>query len=306
MRYESLRKKPKHFQGFTGYKVEEYDELVETIRYDWEEARYERLNRPGRKRNIGGGSKLKLPCIHDRLLVYVMYAKLYLPYSLLGYLFNVDESTICRIVHEMTMVLGKKIIIQRRPGKRITTIEELREEFPDIDEVLIDTTEQEVPRPQKKRGRKKHYSGKKKKPTIKTQIVTRPDGLVYHVADSIAGRTHDYQYFHDSKVGKWLERNPDVTARLDLGFLGIHKDYPDAKAILPIKRTRNKPTLTRSEKIFNTKASKRRIRVEHGIARLKQFRILAGVYRNDKTRYSATFKSVVSLSNFRMLIRQDA
>ena len=146
MRYASLARRPLHFRNFTGFTPSEFSELISVVRSEWFHQRRERLDRPDRKRKIGGGPKHKIPELADRLLVYVIYAKLYLPYLVIGYLFGVDQATICRIVAEMAPVLGKKIII-RRSGKRIRSIEELKELFPDLDEIITDATEQEIQRP---------------------------------------------------------------------------------------------------------------------------------------------------------------
>lgn len=301
MNFSSLAQKPKHFHSFTGFKVAEFASLAETIRADWEEVRQQSLKQD-RIRKVGGGSKPKLPALEDRLLVYGVYAKLYLPYVLLEYLFGVDESTICRMVKEMTKVLGKKIIVQRG-GRRISTLEELKEVFPDLDEVLIDATEQRINRPAKKRLRKKHHSGKKKAFTMKTQVMGTKQKLILHVADSSPGRIHDYKYFQETGVPKWLEGNPQIKARVDLGYLGANADYPSADIILPVKRNRWRKSLTRSQKIMNTKKAKARIYLENTLANLKKFKILSDTYRNLKEHYSATFKSVCFLSNFRTLER---
>lgn len=304
MNFSSLASRPRHFHSFTGFKAAEFINLAQTVKTDWEAVR-RRGFKQERIRKIGGGSKLKLPKLEDRLLVFSVYAKLYLPYSLLEYLFGVDESTICRIIQEMTKVLGQKIIVQRG-GKRISTLEELKEVFPDLDEVLIDATEQRINRPEKKRIRKKHHSGKKKDFTIKTQVMATKKKVFLHIADSVPGKIHDYKYFKQTRVPRWLEDNPQIKARMDLGYQGAGKDYPEASVILPAKRSRRKRKLTRSQKIMNTKKAKARIPVENLLANLKKFKILADKYRNLKEHYSAIFKSVAFLSNFRTLERMPA
>lgn len=302
LRFNSLSKKPKHFLNFTGLTINEFNKLVSLIEDNWQESIEKRLKPENkRQRKLGGGRKLKIPNLEDRILVFVIYAKLYLPHVLMEYLFNVDESTICRIIQEISPLLSQKIVINRR-SKRITTLGELREVFPDLDEILIDSTEQKVPRPKKKRLRKKYHSGKKKAHTIKTQIITNRKGLILHASDSSPGRPHDYKYFKQTKVPKWLEKNPDIKAYGDLGYQGVNKDYPKADFVIPIKRSKNKK-LTRSEKIFNTKHSKKRITIEHTFAYLKKYRILAETYRNSKERYSEIFQSIAFLSNLRMLER---
>jgi hypothetical protein len=304
MRFNSLAKRPKHFCAFTGYTIDEFAKLVETVREDWIKQRSARF-KPDRIRRIGGGAKLKLPLLEDRLLLFCVYARVYCAYLLLEYLFGVDESTACRIIKEMSPLLSKKIIVQR-PGRKISTLKELKELFPDLDEILVDATEQKIPRPQKKRTRNKHHSGKKKAFTVKTQILTDTRGFILHLADSTPGRMHDYKLFKQTAVPAWLNKHPEIRAYGDSGYQGVNKDYPNANFTIPTKRTRAKKELTRSEKIMNTKQRRKRVVVEHAISRLKKFRILGETYRNAKEQYSAIFKSIAFLSNFRLLERQTA
>jgi hypothetical protein len=136
--------------------------------------------------------------------------------------------------------------------------------------------------------------------------VSTKQKIILHVADSSPGRTHDYKYFKTTGVGEWLEDNPEIRARVDLGYLGANSDYPLADIVLPVKRTRAKKQLTRSEKIMNTKKAKARIPVENTLCNLKKFKALSEKYRNVKEHYSAMFKSVCFLSNFRTLERLAA
>lgn len=301
LRFKSLSKRPRHLLNFTGLKLDEFAKLEKTIKEDWQAVRKAKL-KTDRIRKIGGGRKLKLDKPEDRLLVFLIYARHYLSYLLLEYLFGVDESTICRIIQEFSPLLSEKIIINRG-GKKITTLEELREAIPDLDEVLVDATEQKVPRSKKKRTRKKHHSGKKKAFTMKTQIITNKQGLILHASDSSPGRAHDYKHFQATGVPEWLEQNSDITAYGDSGYQGVNKDYPKASFKIPVKRTKSKKEFTRSEKIMNTKQRKKRVVVEHALSRIKKYRILSDVYRNSKEQYSAIFKSVCFIANFRMLER---
>lgn len=301
MRYNSLQRRPFHFRNFTGLTTDECEKLIQSIQSDWQSQRDKRFKQD-RIRKIGGGRKLALSNFQDRLLVFLVYAKIYPSYLMLEYLFGIDESNICRIVQEFMPLLSGKIIINRR-GKQIRTLEELREAIPDLDEVLMDATEQKIPRPKKKRARKKYHSGKKKAHTIKTQIITNREGLILHASGSSPGRVHDYEYFKKTKVPRWLEHHPDITCYGDKGYQGVNKDYPLASVVIPIKRTRAKKKLTRSEKIRNTKHSKKRIPIEHTFAHMKKYKILSDTYRNSKEHYSAMFQSIAFLTNLRMLER---
>lgn len=306
LRFSALAQRPRHFQSFTGLTVAEFQTLLTTIKGDWQDARQRCGKRRNRQRRVGGGRKLILPDLADRVLVFAVYAKLYPSYLLLEHLVGVDESTICRIVQELAPLLSEQFVIHRRPGKQLTTLEDLKEVIPDLDEVLVDATEQKIPRPERKRMRKTYHSGKKRAFTLKTQLVTDRRGRILHVADPIPGRRHDYAYFQETPVPQWLSRHPEITAVGDRGYQGVNTDYPDADMRIPIKRSRKKRTLTRSEKIRNTKLSKQRIIVEHTIAHLKKFRLLGDVYRNAKERYGELFKSVACLVNLRMACRAAA
>lgn len=301
MTFESLAKRPMHFANFTGLSVAEAKKLIKLIKPDWLKQRREHL-KIDRVRKAGGGRKLDLPEFADRLLVFLVYAKVYPTYLFLEYLFNIDQSNVCRIIQEIAPLLSASIVINRN-HKRVRTLEDLREAIPNLDEVLVDATEQRINRPEKKRVRNKHHSGKKKDFTLKEQIVSTKQKIILHVADPSPGRVHDYKYFKTTGVGKWLENNPQIKARADLGYLGANKDYPRAAIILPIKRNRWKKELTRSEKIMNSKKAKARMPVENNLANLKKFKILADKYRNLKKHYSAIFKSVCFLSNLRTLER---
>lgn len=306
LRFNTLAIRPRHFQSFTGLTVREFQTLLTTIEEDWQEARRKSGKQRNRQRRPGGGRKLALPHLADRVLVFIVYAKLYPSYLLLEHLLGVDESTICRIIQELAPLLAARFVVHRRPGKKLTTLDELKELIPDLDEVLVDATEQKIPRPEKKRTRRTYHSGKKQAFTLKTQIVTDVRGRILHVADPIPGRRHDYRYFRETAVPRWLSRHPEITAVGDRGYQGVQTDYPDARMTIPIKRTRKKRTLTRSEKLRNTRLTKKRIVVEHTLAHLKKFRLLGDVYRNAKTQYGDFFKSVATIVNLRMACRAAA
>lgn len=174
MRYHSLGKRQKQFQSFTGLKVEEFDRLVALIRAEWVIQRHERLNQhnPERKRRKGAGRKYALETLEDQLLLTLVWSRLYLVYLVLEYLFGIDESTASRTLTRIQPLLQDRFMLPARlPHKKIRTLEELKEFLPpdiDLDDILTDGTEQAIPRPEKKRKRTAHHSGKKKRFTIKT------------------------------------------------------------------------------------------------------------------------------------------
>ena len=75
--------------------------------------------------------------------------------------------------------------------KKIKTIQELQEFFPELI-AITDGTEQPIPRPKNKKKRKTHYSGKKKRHTIKNQITINLNGEIIHKPPHSPGRRNDY------------------------------------------------------------------------------------------------------------------
>jgi hypothetical protein len=84
----------------------------------------------------------------------------------LGFLFDLDKSSISRIVERIEGVMTKIDLlpgdkpqkkIQR--GKKINNMEDFLKDYPEMRELIIDVTEHPIERP--KRQQKKYYSGKK-------------------------------------------------------------------------------------------------------------------------------------------------
>jgi len=63
---------------------------------------------------------------------------------------------------------------------------------------FLDATKHEIPRPKNKHKRKTHYSGKKKKHTVKTQLTVNKQGLIVHKSPYAKGSTHDYTLYKPS------------------------------------------------------------------------------------------------------------
>lgn len=306
VRYNSLKHRPRYFQAFTGLKVEEFDRLIAQSYSDWISQRIERLtkNNPDRKRKIGAGRKKALETLEDQLLLALIWSRIYPSYLFLEYLFNIDESTVCRTIKEIVLLIQDRFVFRdpRKSGrKQIRTLEELREIIPDIDEILADATEQKIPRPEKKFKRKKYHSGKKKAFTVKTQLATNKQGLIIYTSRASPGRIHDYKLFKESSLARIIPQKTRIY--LDSGYQGIKKDFPDLNSIIPFKRTRNHQKLTHSEKIQNTKQRRVRVKVEHAISQLKKFNVLSHIYRHSLQNYDQTFAFIVNIVNFRMLQR---
>ena len=118
---------------------------------------------------MGAGRPFKLE-LENRFLMVLVYYRLYITYTLAGFLFDLDQSNICRDIQKIEGLVRKCLPIPQkiyRITKRLQTPEEIEQYFPAGFLAFIDCTEQQIPRPVDKRRRDSYYSGKKKRHTIK-------------------------------------------------------------------------------------------------------------------------------------------
>ncbi len=179
--------------------------------------------------------------------------------------------------------------------KRLKTPDEIEKYFPGF-LAFIDSTEQQIPRPVDKERRKMYYSGKKKRHTVKNQIMVNNRGYILHKIGYKKGRKHDYDIYKNN--------HPNIPKQViivvDLGYLDIEKDFPEQLFVLPYKKKINQ-CLSQEEIEFNSIHSKKRIIVEHTISRLKKYMILADVFRNKLRKYNKVSDIVAGLINYRIM-----
>lgn len=312
---QQLFNNPIRLKRCTGLTVDQFNSLASRLEPLWQKAEFKRLARKDRKRAIGAGHPYGLKTIKEKLFCLLLWYKLYPDFWFLGMIVNLDASNVCRLVNKLKPLLEKaadpnlslslktklnkiKIKLPSLKGrKKISSWDDLKRQFPKVAEILIDATEQQRKRP-KRRVQKKYYSGKKKRHTLKTQLIVNPQGQILAVSKTYPGSIHDYEIFRKNKTARKIPQN--TKAYLDRGYQGIKKDFPDLKALTPVKKNHWKRKLTLSEKIYNTKLAKKRVVVEHIISRLKKYQILAGIFRNKVDNYNQDFRNIAALINFRL------
>lgn len=304
--YEKLKKKPRVFKSIAGVTIPEFEDLFQRFVPEWAKAEKERLNRPGRQRAIGAGHPYNL-ALREMLLMTLVWLRLYLCLEALGFFFGVDKSTASRNTKRVLVVLrrlGDATLGWPEPPKRGEgkNVEQALRDYPEL-LAIIDATEQSIRRPSDKEEQKAHYSGKKKRHTRKTQIITNEKGEIRDVSDSVPGSTHDLELFRQSETAEDIPE--EVTAGGDAGYQGLHKELPDHNVFVPHKASRNHP-LTEDEKLANRELSSIRIVVENTLAELKHFKVLADRFRHDLDIYDDCFRSVVAIVNPRISRRVAA
>lgn len=268
MNITKLQKKPKVFERLIGLSPQKFNELAKELEPQWQEAEYQRKTSYPRKTGVGAGRKYLLS-FPQMLAMYLMYTRTYANHVFLGMIFQIDDSRVCRYFRKLQPVLHQKmekLAIKKSP---------LSPE--EILKLIADATEQET-----ERREGSGYSGKKKKQTVKTQLIVDRSGQIRHVSRSVPGNRHDKKLYDETGIKAGLG---------DLGYLGTD-------LIVPYKSSKLHK-LTKKQKACNTKHSKIRIIIEHVFASLKQWRILAQRFRNNLKGYNAIFTIVCGFHNLR-------
>ena len=297
LRYTYLRSHPAIFKAMTGLHVFEFDTLLDDVQPQLVSKQYVQRNRPNRKRAIGAGHPFDLPA-RDQVLLAIVWLRRYPTHEVLGYLFGVGEWTASRAIKHVLPVLeaaGRDTMRMPDPGKkRRRQLDQLLSETPELI-VLIDTFEQRVQRHRDRSTADKHYSGKKKQHTLKSQItVNEETGEICDVADSVVGPTADITLLEQSAV---LERVPEgIGAGGDLAYVGIASLHRQGLGVSPRRKPRGKERPPQ-DIVFNRAFAKRRIVVEHTIGRIRRYESLSQTDRDHRNNHSARVRAVAGLVN---------
>ena len=274
-----LRPQPGTFRSVCGLSVEKFDELLARFQPLWEAAREQRLTKRQRQRAFGGGRRSDLP-VEDQLLLTLIYYRHYTPHRFLEFLFGLDHTNIGRTIRAVTPVLSRLFKVSEH---RADPGEGLNGEA--LSELFFDATEQPTQRPSGNGEQKRFYSGKKKRHTIKHQVVVDRRGRVLSVSPAHPGKVHDKKVYDRERV----QTPPGTTRTGDLGYLGTVLS-------LPHKKPRG-GSLTVEQKAENRRHASERVVVEHAIGKMKVFKIVSERFRNPVKTHTAIFKTVAGLYN---------
>ena len=237
------------------------------------------LEQPFKERRSKGGPNPKL-ALEDILLMTLTYYRDYPTFFSLGNMFGIDESNAYRWV-----IWTESILSIAFDG--IVDIQLLDE----TSEQLVDVTECTIQRPKNYDMQREYYSGKKKKHTIKAQIImNEKDKKIVSVCFD-KGSVHDFTIFKNTTG----ELSKLLYFLADSGYQGILTYFKNS--MTPKKKSKNNP-LTDQDKELNKLISSIRISVEHVNCQLKIFRILSECYRSRINTFYLRFLLVCSFYNF--------
>jgi hypothetical protein len=302
-----LTRYPDAFRSLTGMTPAEFDHLLNAFRAALDrrqrDSRTTRCGQP-RQRAAGAGH----PHRHDdrhRLLLALVWLRVYPTYELLGFFFGLHQRNAQRNVRAVVAVLGTIDDFPfDRPGrdrKRLGSLTAVMAAFPAV-RVIIDSKEQRVNRPRGYDAQKPYYSGKKKAHPVKTQVVVDPCGRIEAVSASVpGGANHDLPLLCGSGV---LEQLADGAAAMrDKGYVGVKNYYPNTPVVIPFTASRGHP-LTAEQEAFNREVARCRIVVEHTMAQLNRFTVLRQVFRaQQRGRHGLVVRVVAKLVNRRLRVK---
>ncbi len=322
--YRKLSRSPKQFLTVTGMNLQQFQELLPQFTQAFEHQEQKRKavvvkTKVARQRGVGGGSQFAHE-LADQMLMLLIYYRLYLTQEFLTLLFkHQNKSSISRNISSMralfeevlpthqqarskVLTLAKKE--QERRQKRIGSIEEFKEAYPELT-FIIDGVEQPKRKPKNQERRKSDYSKKKSPHTRKQIVISTPSGIIISQSKSVGGRAHDFKAFkEDQGVQEVCQEcgGHRVSLYADSGFQGIEGLNLPLESRL-IQRARRNHPLTRDQKLLNRLRSSTRIKVEHTFSRRKKYAIAAQLYRNRDEDYDATMNVVSGLVNLRAFDR---
>ena len=199
--------------------------------------------------------------------------------GVLGALFGKPRGRSCEAIHAWLPVLeealGRKCVL---PQRRIGSVEEFRQRFPQLKDVMLDGAERPMQRPGNARRNRRHYSGKKKSHQRKNLVMSDAGRRILVLSASKPGRRHDKNLADRSHLVQAIP--PEVGVVVDTGFQGVK--HPNL--FIPEKATRKRP-LSEEQREHNRYISSQRIVVEHAIGGMKRYGVMSQPLRNKIGRF---------------------
>ena len=258
-------------------------------------AKQVQAQRLGRKRQSGGGRKKDAEVL-CRLLVALLYLRQHWTMQAIAASIDCCEATVWNYIHEMLPYIRDELPAslleqwrQECDSVERAELEQWLAELP-AGELLVDTWEQPIPKPQDNKVQEAYYSGKKKQHTRKNQVISLPKGL--DIVDVVIGEKGP------RNDGKLLEQTQAELPET-LAFVGDKAYVGRRNTTIPYKKPPG-DKLTEAQKAFNKQLSQKRVYVEHVIRTVKIFRIAKELFRMRSGMYEQVIGCVCGLVRLRV------
>ena len=266
----------------------------------------------------------------------LIYLRQYCTQIFLGWLlFNLDKSNVSRNIALILPMLESALpspirarTLQAEPDqtlplgwstskrRKIGTLKDFLDVFPEFEDVIVDSTEQERTQPLKakkpvdgkkpsgrKANPKKYFSGKTKMHALKTQFAVTPEGRIVHQSAIVPASMSDSMLLRHSRLAGNLP--PGIRVFGDSAYEGMGKVYTELEVVTPQKKPKG-GALTDEQRELNQQISEVRIAVENSIRRVKTFKINRDYFRNPVSSHGQLLGVVSGLVNLRVMNRLEA
>jgi len=261
-----------------------------------EQERSERLkNRHGRKRRFherDGRPREVQPL--QKVLLCLLYLRHNTSHEVVGRMFSKSADTSENAFVEVLPVLKRLFPNEKWEAEKRYGSSEQKWTPAQVERVIVDSFESYLPRPSQNERQKRLYSGKKKRHTLKTQIYPDQDGGILSVGKAYRGPKADIKIYEEEPIAALLTDKP----RMGDKAYGDGK-HPEIET--PMKKPKGKE-LSEEQKAENKELSKKRVRVEHGIRRVKGWRIVRDEYRMPLGLFTSVTAAVVGLIQFATIV----
>src|SRR3954453_9063203 len=263
----------------TGLSREVLAELVAELGPRWQARQDARLADRPRQRAVGAGARHRLVFV-DRLLATPVHLRHGVTHDVLACWFGVSRSTITPAVGEVRPLLAERGCTVEG-GLRLRTLADVVAHLGASGRLgLLDATEVRVRRPAAGRaGRQRFVSGKARANTVKALVITDAKGRLLFCGQPRPGSIHDLTQVRQAGLVELLARIPGVTLLADAGYQGLSAQTAGAVITPRPARRKNQlpvpPALAAAHEAERRAHASQRIRVEHGIRHLKNWRALS-------------------------------
>ncbi len=297
MNLDYLTRHPELFPSVIGITYAQFRSLLYRFSFALRNAEEKRAFSRKRLRAPGGGRKPLFATDEAKLFFILFYYKVYPTFRLAQAIFGLDKRNVFTwkefLEGVLVAALGRQLTL---PKRRVNTLHGLLEVCPALSSCIVDATERPVRRPKDPKDQTHFYSGKKKRHTVKNQLVVHPTTRrILAVSKTVEGKRHDKRLMEDDAVLSWVPPNSIVLG--DSGYQGAETIAPWARFVTPIKKP-HRADLSPIAKETNRALSSVRVRVEHAIAYLKHFGILSQTFRGRIKTAHQPFLNIACLYNF--------
>ena len=216
--------------------------------------------------------------LKESLLLTLFWLAHYPTLSMIKIFFDIHERTITKILKK-TIIGIAQILRNEICWPTDKEFKQKKQDFCFFQNIefehavcVVDGTEIRIARPSKEPTQTRTWSGKKKQNSLNVMFITYLNGVIIYFSAVRVG-AHDQSHWNELHLrDRFIGKNFGIMG--DGGFTFNRKaDTVQIHGYKPIKSPK-----TPEEKLYNKKLSQMRVVVENSIRRVKQWKVLQGVY----------------------------